>query len=79
MASSDVELCRRNYWGPGTLLVGTEGQGEPWEETLIIELRYVGEDVIVAKPIESNGVPIEAKERAWTLSCRKWEVFEEPW
>ena len=40
----DAELCRRNEWGPGTVLIGTEGQ-----ETTIITITALGEKAILAK------------------------------
>jgi hypothetical protein len=68
---SDADVCRANGWGPGTRLVGDEGYGPT-----VIEIRYVGERVIVAKAISHDGEPMDVRESVWTLSCRDWRVVD---
>lgn len=64
---TDAQRCRRNGWGPGTLLAGDEGYG-----VTVIRITAVGEDGIMARAIEHDGKPIECSEGGWTLFCRRW-------
>lgn len=64
---TDAELCRRNGWGPGTVLEGTEGR-----ITSQILITAVGEDRILAREIRRNGRRQWAPENGWTLACRDW-------
>ena len=64
----DTDLCRQQGWAPGTRLVGDEGYGPT-----VIELRYVGNNLVVAKAISHNGVPVSEPEGTWSLQCRDWK------
>jgi hypothetical protein len=66
-AMTDADVCRANGWGPGTRLVGDEGYGPT-----VIEIRYVGEEKIVAKRISESGLGTVGREAMWTLCCRDW-------
>jgi hypothetical protein len=64
---SSAEMCRKNGWGCGTLLIGDEGYGPT-----VIKITGIGEDEILAKTISRNGKAIEEPELNWTLDCRDW-------
>ena len=63
-----AEICRAHGWVAGTLLGGDEGDGQT-----IIEIRYVGETMMVAKQISHNGDPRRCSdEHSWCLAFRDW-------
>ena len=65
-----AEICRERGWTAGTRLVGDEGYG-----LTVIEIRFVGERVILAVQVSHNGVPAcYSDERSWGLSARDWQV-----
>ncbi len=59
--------CRARGWVPGDLLAGREGT-----RLTTILIRYVGEDVLIAKRIREDGRNVECRESAWSLGCREW-------
>ena len=63
----DADKCRKNGWGPGTILVGDEGYGPT-----VIKITAVGEDGVLAREISHNGIEGDSHEGHWTLQCRKW-------
>lgn len=70
---SAADCCRRNGWGPGTLLEGCEGYG-----TTRIVITAVGERAILARAISHRGEPSRGRhENSWTLSCRDWQPVSE--
>lgn len=62
---SDADRCRREGWGPGTRLVGSEGYGET-----VIESTAVGESLILAHVITHDGADAIRAERVWTSTVR---------
>ena len=63
-ALTDAELCRRNGWGPGTRLIGTQGS-----TTVTMTVTAIGDDLILAK---LDGW----SEMIWTLKDRDWKVLK---
>lgn len=64
----DADYCRERGWVAGDRLSGREG-----DMTTTIELRYIGESVLVAKRIRQNGkLTPDAIENTWSLGYRKW-------
>lgn len=66
---SSAELCRRNGWGPGTKLVGTEYYVDG-HSTNLITITAVGDAAILAYGSNSRC------ECVWDLTHRDWHVFE---
>lgn len=65
-----AEICRRNGWGPGTLLAGKDRQG-----VTVIRITAVGDTCILAREICCAGKPandIGGRELNWTLEMRDW-------
>jgi len=60
---TSAEKCRENGWGPGTVLVGDEGNGPER-----IRITAVGEVKILAKSLDPPG-----SEVMWTLDYRDWQ------
>lgn len=65
-------LCLKNGWDVGTRLEGTEYNGVKLVSTRI-ELRYIGERMIVAKTIAVNRASVDGRETSWDLTCRDWD------
>jgi hypothetical protein len=59
--------CRARGWVRGDLLFGREGA-----RGTTIELRYVGDGILVAKRIREDGKPVDGREGPWSLGCRRW-------
>lgn len=57
-----------NRWKVGDILEGNE-----YGEVARIQLKYIGEDVLIAKAITRNGQPVDERECSWTLTCREWK------
>jgi hypothetical protein len=73
---TSAERCRKNGWGPGTYLRGTE-RGYGWENIGTIEITAVGIDSILARGIYKDGTI--GHECVWNLDCRDWiEIRERP-
>jgi len=66
---SNAELCRRNGWEPGTVVVGDEGYGP----TRLL-ITGIGEKAILGRAL---GRP-QAHEKMWTLKMRDWRKEEHP-
>lgn len=64
---SSAKMCRENGWKVGDWLEGDEGYGPT-----VIELRYVGEHMIVAKELFHGGQRVRSREHGWTLALRSW-------
>lgn len=72
MCEESVKICRENGWKAGDWLEGDEGYGPT-----VIELRYVGEHVVVAKGIAHKGrLVVDSYEQLWTLTARDWETVD---
>lgn len=63
-----IQLCRDRGWVRGTRLRGAE-----YKIVSVIELLYVGEQVLIAREIERDGKPYDGRESTWTLDAREWE------
>lgn len=70
MTSADV--CQRNGWKPGDLLCGSEFSGGR-AYTITIRITAIGEELVVARAIDRDGVAISATEYLWDLTWRSWE------
>lgn len=71
----DVEIARRNGWGVGTRLRGTEY----WPGgscTCVIEITGIGESHLLAKCIDHSGKRETSPESIWTLSARDWRRID---
>jgi len=66
-----ARICKENGWGPGTRLVGDEGNGPT-----VIEITAIGEHSILAKQISQNGAKYLGTEGLWCLDCREWKVVK---
>ncbi len=69
--NSDAEICRANGWGSGTRLIGTEGEGEDWERTDLMEITAVGEELLLARAVYGDNTG----EGIWTLKMREWRKW----
>jgi hypothetical protein len=70
---TNADVCRRNGWEPGTLLIGTDRQG-----ACVIRLTAVGESAILAKKMTQDGKPVNSiagRECVWDLHLRDWQRF----
>ena len=63
---SDAEICRRNGWRPGTILVGKEDGKES-----TIKITAVGEDEILATELSRTGK--FEHESMQSLTERNWK------
>lgn len=63
----DAETCRKRGWVVGDRLSGKEDG-----VSSVIELRYIGEEDIVAKRVRRGGKRVIDRECMWTLRCREW-------
>lgn len=66
-AFSAADICRANGWGPGTRLVGDEGDGPT-----VLRITAVGVQEILAIVETHSGRPVAGWEAAWSLDCRDW-------
>ena len=69
--TNDAETCRASGWGPGTVLVGDEGDGPD-----AIRLTAVGERSVLAVHVAARRDGAwrsgRGRECNWTLECRDW-------
>lgn len=65
-----VEVCGKNGWGVGTLLVGDEGYGPT-----IIQITALGDRQMLARAVAHNGRAVRGDENNWVLWCRDWTEF----
>ena len=77
-ALPSAELCRRNGWGPGTVLVAPPAHEAGAE--LRLQLTAVGDALVLAR--EWEAAPGEwpgrlAAENVWDLSHRAWELSQD--
>jgi hypothetical protein len=63
----DVDICRERGWVAGDRLSGREDSC-----VTVIELRFIGETMLIAKRVRENGKVVDGMENGWTLGCRKW-------
>lgn len=67
----DAEICRRNGWRKGTLLVGDEGYGPT-----VIRLTAIGESDVLARRVLQSGKTVDDNEGHWILTCRNWRRYQ---
>ncbi|OHD24144.1 MAG: hypothetical protein A2Y38_24040 [Spirochaetes bacterium GWB1_59_5] len=69
---SSAELCRRNGWGPGTKLKGTE-RGEGWERESVIRIMRVTPGAVLGVCVMETIRHSRGKSyQTWTLTHREW-------
>lgn len=71
-AVTSAEMCQRNGWEPGDLLRGSEFCGGR-AYTITIMLTAIGEEFVMARAIDRDGVVIPATESIWDLTWRDWK------
>jgi len=67
--SGSLELIRARGWTVGDRLRGVSEHGD---RPVVIELVFIGEEMLVAKRVREDGKKVHGRESSWTLGCRDW-------
>ena len=76
---TSADYARKQGFKVGDILEGTEYShcnGGTYSYHSAIRIVFLGEDLIVAKTIESNGKKVDGEEGIWDLRMRDWKVRE---
>ncbi len=63
----EADICRARGW-----VVGDRLSGKECGVSSVIELRYIGEEIVVAKKVRRAGKVTDERECTWSLTCRDW-------